>query len=124
MAGEATIALRRGWTTGVSKIACFNATAGLHFLVRLVDPPIQPLPLPSCEVTVGHGPFTLLDERRLLTQHVIDVLVSKASGEAATKAKIIAARELGLPVIMVRRRLASRGKRSRPSRRRLTGSKQ
>ena len=39
----------------------------------------------------------------------IDVLVCKASGGAATEAKLIAARELGLPVIMVRRPPAEPG---------------
>ena len=43
------------------------------------------------------------DERQLLQHHAIDVLVCKASGGAATEAKLIAARELGMPVIMVRR---------------------
>jgi precorrin-6A/cobalt-precorrin-6A reductase len=53
-------------------------------------------------VIVGRGPFTLVGERRRLEDHAIDVLVCKASGGAATEAKILAARELGLPVVMVR----------------------
>jgi len=90
-------------TVGSGEIACFAAAEGVHFLVRLVDPPARRLPLPSYEVVVGRGPFALADERRQLEHHAIDVLVCKASGGAATEAKIIAARELGLPVIMVRR---------------------
>jgi precorrin-6A/cobalt-precorrin-6A reductase len=39
----------------------------------------------------------------LLRLHKIDILVCKASGGAATEAKLIAAREAGIPVIMVRR---------------------
>jgi precorrin-6A/cobalt-precorrin-6A reductase len=90
-------------TVGASEIACFAAVAGVRFLVRFVDPPRAPLPLPCCEVVVGRGPFTLAEERRRLEDHAIDVLVAKASGGAATEAKLAAARELGLPVIMVRR---------------------
>jgi len=75
----------------------------MHYLVRLVDPPARGLPLRSHEVVVGRGPFALADERRQLERHAIDVLVCKASGGAATVAKVIAARELGLPVVMVRR---------------------
>jgi precorrin-6A/cobalt-precorrin-6A reductase len=61
------------------------------------------LPLRCYEVIIGRGPFTLAEERPRLERHAIDVLVCKASGGAATEAKILAARELGLPVIMVRR---------------------
>jgi precorrin-6A/cobalt-precorrin-6A reductase len=71
--------------------------------VRLIDPPREPLPLRFYEVVTGRGPFSLVEERHLLERHAIDVVVCKASGGAATEAKLIAARELSLPVIMVRR---------------------
>lgn len=95
---------RRAWlTVGASEIAAFSAATDVRFLVRLVDPPRQRLPLRFYEVLVGRGPFTLAEERHHFERHAIDVLVCKASGGAATEAKIIAARELSLPVIMVRR---------------------
>ena len=90
-------------TVGAGEVSCFATPAGVHFLVRLIDPPKRPLPLRSYEVVVGRGPFALAEERHRLKRHAIDVLVCKASGGAATEAKIIAARELALPVIMVRR---------------------
>ena len=62
-------------------------------------------------VVSGRGPFTVAGERRLLTAHRIDVVVSKASGGDATYAKIAAAREMELPVIMVRRPPAPQGER-------------
>jgi precorrin-6A/cobalt-precorrin-6A reductase len=95
---------RRAWlTVGASEIAAFGTATGVHFLVRLVDPPRRPLPLPHYDVILGRGPFTLAEERRRLAQHAIDVLVCKASGGAATEAKLVAARELGVPVVMVKR---------------------
>ncbi len=54
-------------------------------------------------MVLGRGPFSLAAERHLIERYAIDVLVCKASGGAATEAKLIAARELSLPVIMVRR---------------------
>ena len=54
-------------------------------------------------MVLGRGPFSLAGGALLLRQHGIDVLVCKASGGAATEAKLIAAREAGIPVIMVRR---------------------
>jgi len=44
-----------------------------------------------------------------LERHAIEVLVCKASGGTATEAKLLAARELSLPVIMVRRPPAEPG---------------
>ena len=49
------------------------------------------------------GPFQLDDERALLQQHKIDVLVSKNSGGEAIRAKLDAARGLNIPVVMVDR---------------------
>ena len=43
------------------------------------------------------------EERRLLVEKQIDVIVTKNSGGPATEAKLAAARSLGLPVIMVER---------------------
>jgi precorrin-6A/cobalt-precorrin-6A reductase len=95
---------RRAWlTVGAGALSAFAAADGVRFLVRLIDPPNEPLPLRCCEVVLGRGPFSLAEELRLLQRHAIEVVVSKASGGAATEAKLIAARELGLPVIMVRR---------------------
>jgi precorrin-6A/cobalt-precorrin-6A reductase len=95
---------RRAWlTVGAGAVAAFAAADGVRYLVRLIDPPRERLPLRCCEVVLGRGPFSLAEERHLLQRYAIDVLVCKASGGAATEAKLIAARELSLPVIMVRR---------------------
>jgi precorrin-6A/cobalt-precorrin-6A reductase len=73
------------------------------YLVRLVDPPRAPLPLPDAEVIVARGPFDRTTDRALLTQHRIDIVVAKNAGGDAASAKIEAARDLALPVVMVRR---------------------
>jgi precorrin-6A/cobalt-precorrin-6A reductase len=101
---------RRAWlTVGANSIAAFAPATGVRFLVRLIDPPREPLPLRFCEVVIGRGPFSLAEERHLLERHAIEVLVCKASGGTATEAKLLAARELSLPVIMVRRPPAEPG---------------
>lgn len=90
-------------TVGAGSIDVFARATGVHFVVRLIDPPRERLPLPFHEVVLGRGPFSLAAEQRLIERYAIDVLVCKASGGAATEAKLAAARELNLPVIMVRR---------------------
>ncbi|MGC2415551.1 MAG: precorrin-6A/cobalt-precorrin-6A reductase, partial [Stellaceae bacterium] len=95
---------RRAWlTVGASAVPAFTRATDVHFVLRLIDPPQGPLPLRAYEVVLGRGPFSLAAERHLIERYAIDVLVCKASGGAATEAKLIAARELSLPVIMVRR---------------------
>ncbi len=90
-------------TVGPSEIAAFAALERMRFVVRLVAPRKEPLPLSRCEIVFGRGPFTLEGERALFTRYGIDLLVSKASGGAASEAKILAARERGMPVVMVAR---------------------
>ncbi|MEU8641452.1 MULTISPECIES: cobalt-precorrin-6A reductase [unclassified Streptomyces] len=89
-------------TTGRLGLAAFAHLSGPHFLVRSVEAPDPPLP-PDTEVLLARGPFTLDDERALLLRHRIDLLVTKDSGGAATSAKLTAARDLALPVVVVRR---------------------
>ena len=96
-------------TVGAGEVAAFAPATGVRFLVRMIDPPRAPLPLRFCEIVLGRGPFALAEERHLMERHAIDVLVCKASGGAATEAKLVAARELSLPVIMMRRPPAERG---------------
>ncbi|NBM20292.1 cobalt-precorrin-6A reductase [Streptomyces sp. GC420] len=89
-------------TTGRLGLAAFAALDGPWFLVRSVDPPEPPLPLRH-EVLLDRGPFTLDGEREVLRRHRIDVLVTKDSGGPATAPKLTAAREAGIPVVVVRR---------------------
>ncbi|MFJ3547111.1 cobalt-precorrin-6A reductase [Streptomyces rubiginosohelvolus] len=91
-------------TTGRMGLAAF-AGAGLDalwFLVRSVDAPEPPCPA-RMEVLLDRGPFDLDGERELLRRHRVDVLVTKDSGGDATAPKLTAAREAGIPVVVVRR---------------------
>ncbi|MCC9689474.1 MULTISPECIES: cobalt-precorrin-6A reductase [Streptomyces] len=89
-------------TTGRLGLAAFAGLTEHRFLVRSVEPPGPPLP-PHTHVLLARGPFTVTDETALLREHRVDVLVTKDSGGAATSAKLAAARDLGLPVVVVRR---------------------
>ncbi|MGW1810050.1 cobalt-precorrin-6A reductase [Streptomyces sp. NPDC002078] len=89
-------------STGRLGLAAFAHLTHLHFVVRSVDPPEPPMP-PDTELVLARGPFTVADETELLRAHRIEVLVTKDSGGEATAAKLTAARELGLPVVVVRR---------------------
>jgi precorrin-6A/cobalt-precorrin-6A reductase len=88
-------------TTGRLGVAAFAALPG-RVLVRTVDPPDVPLPAGTALV-LARGPFGVADELALMTEHAVDVVVTKDSGGALTEAKLTAARELGLPVVLVRR---------------------
>jgi precorrin-6A/cobalt-precorrin-6A reductase len=87
--------------TGSGDLAAF---AGLDawFLLRAVDPPPPPLPVRH-HLVLARGPFTADAERALLREHRIDVLVARDSGGELTAAKLVAARELGLPVVLLAR---------------------
>lgn len=73
-----------------------------EFVIRAIEAPLPPLPS-RYELRLQRGPFTLEDERRLLQDCRVGVVVSKNSGGDKTYMKIVAARELGIPVVMVRR---------------------
>jgi precorrin-6A/cobalt-precorrin-6A reductase len=90
-------------TIGVKELDAFSQAKDTWFLLRLVDRPSGPIPLPDFELVLARGPFEQRDERDLLIRHGIDVVVAKNSGGEATYGKIAAARDLGLPVLLLRR---------------------
>ncbi|ATP52289.1 cobalt-precorrin-6A reductase [Pseudomonas putida] len=56
-----------------------------------------------CEIIGARGPFRIEDERNLFETRGIDVLISKNSGSLATEPKLEVARELGVPVLILKR---------------------
>jgi precorrin-6A/cobalt-precorrin-6A reductase len=89
-------------TTGRQGLAAFAPVEIAWFLIRCVDPPDPPLPARH-ELILARGPYTVAGELALIDRHEIDLVVTKDSGGSLTAAKLDAARELGLPVIVVRR---------------------
>ena len=88
---------------GRNELAPFAAAPQHFYLIRSVDPVEPPLAVPHAVYLTGRGPFEEADERELLAEHRIEVIVAKNSGGAATYGKIVAARSLGLTVIMLAR---------------------
>ena len=96
-------------TIGRQQLAPFASLTDRWCLMRSIDPPDPSIPLPPGKLLLDRGPFSLEQERQLLRDYQIQAIVSKNSGGDATYAKIIAARELNLPVMMVQRPIAPEG---------------
>jgi precorrin-6A/cobalt-precorrin-6A reductase len=87
---------------GKQNLSPFLACSQHWYLLRLVDPVLD-LPAARGHVVLDRGPFTLQGDRALLQAHGITHIVSKNSGGAGAEAKLVAARELGLPLILIDR---------------------
>ena len=101
-ARAATNAKRPFLTTGRQSLAAFTMWTDRDALVRVVDPPDIALP-PRWTVLRARGPFDYASERRLLIDHGVDALLTKDSGGPLTAAKLDAARDLGVPVLVIGR---------------------
>jgi precorrin-6A/cobalt-precorrin-6A reductase len=88
-------------TIGRLGLAAFARAPQHFYLVRTIDPPGDLAALPNHQLILARGPFAVEDEKRLMRKAAIDVLVTKNSGGAATYAKMIAARHLGLRTIVI-----------------------
>ena len=88
---------------GRQQLAAFGHLDRVWFLLRMIDPPNEPVPIPNHELILDRGPFDADEEVKLLSTHRIDAIVSRNSGGSATYGKIVAAQRLGLPVIMIQR---------------------
>ena len=88
---------------GRMHIADFARQPQHDYLLRLVDPPGAPPPLPSHSVVIDRGPFSIQNDVALMAEHRTQIVVSKNAGGSGAFAKIAAARSLGLEVIMIER---------------------
>jgi precorrin-6A/cobalt-precorrin-6A reductase len=89
-------------TTGRRDLAVFAADDRHRFLVRTVDPPDGPVP-PRMTLVLDRGPYTVEGESALMREHGVGLLVTKNSGGPMTEAKLNAARDLGVQILMVQR---------------------
>ena len=98
-------------TIGRQEVTVFNQIENIWFLMRMIEKPLLDIVLPKGLLVLERGPFSKDSEKQLLQKHNIDTIVSKNSGGNATYAKIIAARELGIQVVMVKRPMLPEGER-------------
>lgn len=90
-------------TVGQQELTPFRAAPWHTYLIRSVEPPDPAALPPNARCITARGPFRVDDERRLLQQQKIEIIVTKNSGGTATEAKLAAARDLALPVLLVAR---------------------
>lgn len=90
-------------TQGRLQLAAFAAAPQHFYLVRAIDEPAELALLPRHKFIPARGPFALDGELALMRNEEIEILVSKNSGGEATAAKLLAARQLKIPVILVAR---------------------
>lgn len=84
-------------------VEAFVAQPQHHYLLRFVDTPERPPVLARHSLIVDRGPFTVTGDSRLMQVHAIDLVVCKNAGGQGAEAKLLAARQLGLPVLMIDR---------------------
>lgn len=89
-------------TIGRKEIAAFTSLTDVSGVARMIEAPALPLP-DGWTVLLERPPFSVASEVCLFRDNCITHLVTKNAGGSATEAKLIAARHLRLPVVMVER---------------------
>ena len=98
-------------TVGRLSLPAFADAPQHRYVIRSIDRPagLGEL-LPLHHLILERGPFALGDELALMQAEGIEVVVTKNSGGQATSAKLAAARQLGLPVILIERPRKTEGR--------------
>lgn len=88
---------------GRQYLDAFFARTDCHFVIRMIDPPETPLAFRSHEILTAKPSADPDEEAALFRSHAITHIVARNSGGDGAYAKIVAARRMGLPVVMVGR---------------------
>jgi precorrin-6A/cobalt-precorrin-6A reductase len=89
-------------TVGRLELAEYEAAQQHYYVVRSIDE-VAEKTLKNAKYITSRPPFNVADEHALMTSEKIDFVITKNSGGKATEAKLVAARELGIPVILINR---------------------
>ena len=89
--------------TGRQTLDRFSGLVGRRLICRQIDPPDRPFPFEGGEFLVGRPPFSVSDELKLFRELKVDWLIVKNAGGDRSRTKLDAARELGIPVLMINR---------------------
>lgn len=96
-------ALRIMLAIGRLNLPAFECHPQHYYVLRLVDPPKTAPQFPQYHIVYARGPFTVEADRILLEEQKIDVVITKNAGGDGARAKLDAARELGIQVVMIDR---------------------
>jgi precorrin-6A/cobalt-precorrin-6A reductase len=86
---------------GRQTLEAYRNLEGRRILARMVDPPRAPFPFEGGEFILGRPPFGQDHEVSLFKSLGVTHLVAKNAGGQGGRAKLDAARALGLPVLML-----------------------
>ena len=96
-------ALRVMLAIGRQNLSIFEPLSQHYFLLRLVDAPDSPPHFANFDMEISRGPFSYDSDLALLQRCQIDTIICKNSGGTGARAKLDAARTLGLDVVMIDR---------------------
>lgn len=88
---------------GRMHVNAFAARPKHHYLLRFVDRPKVPPVLPLHDLVIDRGPFTVAGDTALMREHGTELVVCKNAGGDGASAKLVAARVMGVPVVMIDR---------------------
>ena len=91
---------------GSQYIDIFKTRSDVFFLVRMVDKPSTKLPLPNYKLLLGKPSSDWRQERAVLEDNNITHIICRNSGGKGAYAKIEAARELKMPIIIINQETA------------------
>lgn len=89
--------------TGRAGLERFSVLRGRYLYCRQIQPKEGGFPLPDGEFILGTPPFTVEEEAALFRALRVDVLVVRNAGGEGSRSKLLAARQLGLLVLMLNR---------------------
>ena len=88
---------------GRKEIGHFSEYTQHFYLLRVIDSSPVNFGPPKSQIIIDKGPFTFENDKKLLLKYNITKIITKNSGGVGARAKIDAARDLQIPIVMIER---------------------